>query len=125
MILTAHSENLKESDTKIKTLYLLFTNLFIIYLNKTPSLSQEIQNVPIFKCFFPALDYLTLADITQRLISSLDGFQLRPQDISVRSNEVSQPLNQNNIIIVNQETSATKRTRTLIPQLKEHQLKAT
>ena len=67
-----------------------------------PEFGQMIYNVPIFKCFFPALDNLTFADITQHLISSLDRLQLVPEHIAVWGNKIGQPLKQN-IITVNQE----------------------
>ena len=89
-----------------------------------PKFSQILFDVQVFKGLFPTLNNLALANIAQGLIPSLDCFQLVPKHMSKSGNQRSQPLKQN-IIAVNKETSVTKRTRTLIPQLKEQQLKAT
>ena len=87
-------------------------------------LSQIVDDVAVFKGFLPPLNNLPLPDIPQHLVAPLNGLQLRPQNISLWSNQISQPLKEN-IIAVNQETSTTIRTRIIILQAKEHQLKET
>ena len=46
------------------------------------SLCKEIEYLSILERFLPALDYLTLAYIPQRLISSLDCLKFVPQHVS-------------------------------------------
>ena len=66
------------------------------------SLSTEVQKFLTFKSFFPALDNLTFAEVTQRIISSLNGLKLVPKQVVVRGDKIGYPLKQN-IITANQK----------------------
>ena len=83
-------------------------SFFHRFIQYGPELCQIVYNLPAFKGFLPLLNNLPLPNVSQGLISQLDGFQLVPKHISVRGKQRSQPLKQNNIA-VNQKTSSSRR----------------
>ena len=89
-------------DTTTKTiLEKIYKKNSIFNFDITANLSQEVHNIEVLKGFFPPLYHLSLPYVSKRLVPDLSSLQLCPKHITIRGNEIGQPLKQN-IIAVNQ-----------------------